>query len=408
MFATLSRLQYLFAAAAIIAFSAALSVFAGWQIGDELEAFYIEQLDAHIETRADHERHLFDEAERYVTRSETLFLQRLSAMDDDKVEAEFDRFFPLREDGTRRSVDALFDGLSLGSGDAVRGLAAFMGDGADMDVDRKRQFLTAFHVVRSVGEAYQGRFDSLYFFNRDRQVVIFDPNRDDELMFYRHDAPADFDLRGDDDARLFSSETNPDGRMLCSPLSRYLSDDVEGTGDRAMTSCRVPVHVDGELVGGFGTSIRMDGHFRHSMADTLPHGVNLVMDLHGDVLVRGRSRASTDTNLPADTLSALLASRRGNEGVIAVPGHDLLMGYVFITGPDWYFVSLVDTRHVSGHATSIACLIFLMSTLVGLIFLLTPPVVRWIREHGEHLAELDGPDRPHAPSASRPVERLTR
>ena len=192
MFATLSRLQYLFAAAAIIAFSAALSVFAGWQIGDELEAFYIEQLDAHIETRADHERHLFDEAERYVTRSETLFLQRLSAMDDDKVEAEFDRFFPLREDGTRRSVDALFDGLSLGSGDAVRGLAAFMGDGADMDVDRKRQFLTAFHVVRSVGEAYQGRFDSLYFFNRDRQVVIFDPNRDDELMFYRHDAPADF------------------------------------------------------------------------------------------------------------------------------------------------------------------------------------------------------------------------
>jgi hypothetical protein len=343
---------------------------------DALETAQEEHSQAYIRVRAEREQQLFDDAQVFVRTAESAFRRRLAVLDNADVSAEFERFFPLMPDGTRRSVPELFEGQTFPDGDHVYGVGSFLADGADMTLADKRLFLAAFQTVRSVGEAHINRFSSLYFFTPDRRVVIFAPGREDRLEFYRITAPADFDLRGDEDAALFDRATNPNGEMQCSRLSRFVYTDG---GERSATSCRLPIRRDGELLGGIGTSIMMTAHLERALRQPPPYGVNMLFDAEGNVIVRGDVfHAGQYVDPEADridpnTAMEMLRDDPRPSGVIQAPDSPYLIAYSRLDGPSWYFVSFIPLDVVWTKAANWARVVFVLTFLASLIFI----SIRW-------------------------------
>ncbi|WP_417467558.1 hypothetical protein [Maricaulis sp.] len=327
---------------ALCALLAALTGFIGYGIlVGALETAQAEHLQAYIQVRSEREARIFEDARVLNQSAELAFQRRLASLQGQPVEAEFDRLFPLYGDGTRRSAPDLFDGTPLPGGDVVFGVGAFLANGAEMTETDKRRYLAAFHTIRSVGEAYLGRFTSLYFFTPDRRMVIFAPGREDRLSFYRADAPADFELRGDEDAALFDLRLNPDSEMQCTRLSRFVYSDG---GDRAASACRQPVREGETLLGGFGTSISMNETLASALDTPPARGVNLLFDRNGDVISRGAVAQSAQPHpaLQPDAIMALLRADPRPFGVFVVPGGANMIAFSRIRGPSWYFVSVVD------------------------------------------------------------------
>ena len=362
------KMHYLFVAAwhVVIAglVATVVAVSAHGVMDQSLRTARAETLQSYIRVRADREQNLFDEARSFVNAAEQAFRRRLDQISPEQVEAEFDRFFPEHGDGTRRSVDALFDGTLLASGDYVFGLGAFLADSEAMTLEEKRRYMASFHAVRAVGEAHLGEFSSLYYFTPDRRVLIFAPEREDRLMFYRREAPADFQLQADEDPRLFSEVTNPNAEMQCTRLSRFVYND---SGERAATACRRPVRDGDTLLGAFGTSIMMNDYLAGTLENPPAGGLNMMFDRDGSVIARGSTSLSGDrTHVSPTAIMDLLADDPRPRGIVETPDRMHLIAFSRVAGPDWYFVSLVPLADLEASAQHQAAKLFILAFLVTL------------------------------------------
>jgi len=343
---TSRKLAFLIGQICVSFLLAGLTGLAGCKIFDHrLEAAQAEHLNAYIRVRAEREQEMFEDARRLNHAAEQAFRRRLAEMQDMPVDAEFDRFFPIMDDGTRRSAPELYDGTTLSAGDYVFGIGAFLAEGAAMTDTEKRRYLAGFQTVRAVGEAFLGRFSNLYYFTPDRRMVMFAPEREDRLVFYRSEAPADFDLRGDEDAALFDLRANPNSAMQCTALSRFVYADG---GDRAASACRQPVRDGDELLGAFGSSISMTETLASALDMPPSYGMNMLFDHAGNIISRGPPPAvragqdRSDAVLAPEAIMEMLQLDPRAFGVFAAPDGDWMIAFSRIEGPSWYFVSVVD------------------------------------------------------------------
>jgi hypothetical protein len=351
---------------------AGLVGFAGYRILYRgLETAQAEHLNVYIRVRAEREQQIFEDARALNHAAEQAYRRRLAVLQNVRVDDEFDRLFPLMNDGTRRSAPELFDGMPLSEGDYVFGVGAFLANGAAMTEVEQRRYLAGFHAVRAVGEAFMGRFTSLYYFTPDRRMVMFAPEREDRLQFYRIEAPADFDLRADEDDLLFDLRTNPASEMQCTPLSRFVYADG---GARAASACRQPVRDGEELLGGFGTSISMDETLASALDAPPAHGMNLLFDRDGNILSRGPlpaiGRRQPATALEPEAIMAMLLQDPRPYGVFIAPDGTRMIAFSRITGPSWHFVSVVELEALRQSARSWGWILFLL-TLAAMLGALT-------------------------------------
>lgn len=360
-------------------------------LGDALHAARAETLQTYIRMRGDREQAVFDRAETFILAAETAFERRLETLGDDEVEAEFDRFFPPHGDGTRRSAPDLFDGADLGGGDHTYGVGAFLGDGEAMTLEEKRRYLAGLHVVRTVGEAWLQQFSSLYYFTPDRRMVMFAPDREDRLEFYRFEAPADFPLQADEDPRLFSRETNPDGVMQCTQLSRFVYRDA---GERSATACRKPV-LDGDvLLGAFGTSMMMNDHLARALEEPPAGGVNLMLGRDHQVIARGRpAEQDDDVRVDPAALVDYLADDPRPRGIVRAEALGQMIAFSRVAGPDWYFVSVVPLDDiavtVSGRTRQVFLIVFFAALVVSALASLVWHYLPALRLPGQTAARTD-------------------
>ena len=346
---------------------AALTGFIGYRVFDDaLETAQAEHLHAYIRIRAEREQRVFQDARTLNQSAELAFRRRLEALQGQSIDAEFDQLFPLHGDGTRRSAPELFDGTALSGGDYVFGVGAFLANGDAMTETEKRRYLAAFQTVRSVGEAFLGRFTSLYYFTPDRRMVMFAPEREDRLSFYRIDAPADFDLRGDEDAALLDLHQNPNSEMQCTRLSRFVYSDG---GERAASACRQPVRDGDVLLGAFGTSISMSETLASALETPPSHGINMLFDRDGAVISRAAALPDgAGTMLQPDSIMGMLRNDPRPFGVFVAPDGAHMIAFSRIAGPSWYFVSVVELASIREAARFWAWTMFAVVLFASLAF----------------------------------------
>jgi signal transduction histidine kinase/ActR/RegA family two-component response regulator len=326
-----------------LAFTATGTIAAFVMFRDRVEQMRVADLKLYVEQRTKAEQAIFEEVRtKHLSATQALAL-RYDTQDPRQAVRDFDRFFPLLADGTRRSAPELASGVAVG-GDRLYGLTAFMSDGAHVSDDDKRLMMAMTYVVRASGEADRAGFDNFYFAGPSNRLIMFTPDHPEKISFYNHDAPSTLDLTHVDLVKMSLPQNDPTGATGCTKLTPLLTD----RSHRSMVSaCITPIYLHGRYVGTWADTMQMGSHFLSAMRDTLPGAVNLIIDEQGSLIAYPGFVATKYVTAPAirtyeeklklHDLARTIRAQGREYGVADSPDGKQLVAYGHIDSR-WYFL----------------------------------------------------------------------
>ncbi len=331
----------------------------------------VASLQVYVQERTAAEDRLFSELVKVHADATDALMRRIDRVKGPGLDARFDQLFPLQADGTRRSAPSLFDGRLSSDGGYVYGMGAFIANGENVTRDEKAFFVATLQVAAMVGEAQRSRYDNFYMFTTDNRLVMFGPDRDDRLSYYRKAAPADFSFQHEEMAEIMLPRNNPGRVMRCTKLRKLLSDP---TGKTLTTGCMTPIDVDGRHVASWGTTITLDSYLMEAIEDAIPGGENVIVSGDGQ-LIAAPGMGSRGIVSPRE-LSAQEA-RRDIKGLVrdirrsggpagAFERDGKVIAYGLLKEPDWYFVMTMPTSDIAWAAARTASWVLLFG-LLGII-----------------------------------------
>jgi hypothetical protein len=331
----------------------------------------VASLQVYVEERAAAEDRLFSDLVKVHGDATDALMRRIERVKGPGLDARFDQLFPIQADGTRRSDPSLFNGRLSSDGGYVYGMGAFIANGRDVTRDEKAFFVATLQVAAMVGEAQRSRYDNFYMFTTDNRLVMFGPDRDDRLMYYRKAAPADFSFQHEEMAKIMLPGNNPQRAMRCTKLRKLLSDP---TGKALTTGCMSPIDINGRHVASWGTTIPLDSYLMEAVADAIPGSENVIVSGDGELIAapgmgtRGivSPRELTAQEAKRDVLGLVRDIRRTglDAGAFERDGHVIAFGH--LKEPDWYFVMTMPTSDIAWAAAQTASWVLLFG-LLGII-----------------------------------------
>jgi len=271
--------------------------------------------------------------------------QRMNHLSDAAVAQQADAYFPVQADGTRRSRSKYFDGV-MEDGDYTYGMGAFVGHAKDVPPQEMKALVAAFKLVAGFGQAARREYDNFYFFTPwQTRLVMYGPDRPDHLMFYRHEAPADLSIAGEEMARITLPQFDPQRVTRCTNLQRLIQDNV---GKRLATACLTPAYVNGRYVGSFGSSMELT-HFFLSALNNTPSGASpLIVTSKGELIAYPgftdqskapeKTLAAYEKRFSLQKLVGEIAKDGRANGVIDSPDGRQIVAFGRLNGPNWYLL----------------------------------------------------------------------
>ena len=334
----------------------------------------------------------------------------------------FDRYFPAVGDGTRRSADSLWDGQDLALG-SVRGFGAFIAN-EEITPERKRTITAAFSALANFVDGLPANVSNIYFFSPDNDLIMFAPERDDQLLYYRQEAPADFDFQEEEFSVIVSPAVNPDGEMRCTSLSPILYDETERTWT---TGCMTPVRTRAGQVGALGSSILLNEIFMDDNSVPMEGVTRVVITRagqlisHPDFTVQSSARTQDFLDLATtdDPQLGAIWNAVKNDGSAKASGYlrdaDIYFEAQQLDQPEWIVVSFIsgETIRSNAFAASRPILISgLLGTALFALFIvmfvrrsLTGPIER-LAERVDGISAMHAADGIGATNAGNELERL--
>jgi signal transduction histidine kinase len=349
---------------------------------------------AYLQERRKVEERVYERINDAHASAQRMFEERLALLDSAAAARDFDRLFPLRADGTRRSAPWLFDGGRAPDGVHVSGMGSFMAHGERLTPREKAELYAAYLVLRDLGPMLEARLDNLYFFTPQDRMIIYGPAREDRLLYYREQAPASFAFQHEEFAIISTQAANPGAITRCTGLRRYLSDP---TGERLSSACVTPQDLAGRRAGVWGSSITLAEGLRTSVRDALPGTNNAVLDRQGNLIAHA-SLHETGLSEATIALGEQLGIRRVMEhirtsgaesGIVPGPVNGNYVVFARIAGPEWIFLSLVPEQSVSRHASESARVLLFIGALaiVAQVLLLSILMYRWVVRPTQRLTQ---------------------
>jgi signal transduction histidine kinase/ActR/RegA family two-component response regulator len=331
----------------------------------------VANLQVYVQERAAAEDRLFSDLVKVHADATDALMRRIERVKGPGLDARFDELFPLQADGTRRSAPSLFDGRLGPDGGYTYGMGAFIANGRDVTRDEKAFFVATLQVAAMVGEAQRSRYDNFYMFTTDNRMVMFGPDRDDRLEFYRRDAPATFAFQHEEMAQIMQPGSNPGRVMRCTKLRKLLSDP---TGKALTTGCMSPIDLNGRHVASWGTTIPLDSYLMEAVADAIPGGENVIVSGDGQLIAapgmgtRGIVSPGELTAQEAkrDVRGLVRDIRRTGVDAGAFERDGKVIAFGHLKEPDWYFVMTMPTSGIALSAARTASWVLLFG-LLGII-----------------------------------------
>ena len=331
----------------------------------------ISNLQLYVKERTNTEDRLFSDLVKVHADATEALMRRVRRLQGPALDAQFDRFFPLRSDGTRRSDPALFDGRADRDNDYMYGMGAFLADGRNVTQREKALFVTAMQIVAMAGESQHSRYDNFYMFTTDNRMVIYGPDRDDRLIYYRQDAPATLDFRNEEMTELTRPRANPARVMKCTKLRKLMSDP---TGKALTTACMTPIDIDGVHMGAWGTTVTLDSYLMTAVGESIQGGENLIVSADGELIAApglGKGGVVSPAELVREQerreIGPLVKSIRKRGGASGVfQDGERVIAYGHLKEPDWYFVMSLPTAEIAWSAARTASWVLLFG-LIGIV-----------------------------------------
>jgi signal transduction histidine kinase/ActR/RegA family two-component response regulator len=313
-------------------------------------------LTKYVQERGVREEQLFFTLEDVQTKATEIFDRHYENLTTARIEEMLDRYFPVAADGTRRSTPGIYDGEYVDGVGWIQGFGAYLSGRHEMTDARKRTLVSAFMTLGTLAPSVDGNLESLWFTTDFTDILIFAPNRANNLLFYRRDAPADFDLSDAPFNDTSSFENNPAGITKCTPLTRLV---YVPSGDALTTGCQTPMRQNGSQIGIWGTTLPMEAAFRASLQELPTKKADLFFMTPEGQLIAHRDLLSGEHVTAAqverithemnpEKLAKILSARGIKSGAIASsinPFSDISVVY-HLDIPDWYFVIHVEHTQI--------------------------------------------------------------
>ncbi|MGD1956132.1 MAG: histidine kinase dimerization/phospho-acceptor domain-containing protein [Sphingomonadales bacterium] len=188
----------------------------------------------------------------------------LSAADNEV----FELLFPIAPDGTRRSIDALFDGMVLPNGDYVYGFSAYIRDGSGITNQRKRMLLSAFHTMKKQASGADDAIDNLFYATNTTEILAFAPFFPEAMLFYRRYAPPGINVMERGFVFPLRGSFLENRAVACGDLFRIGQGRANGYPS---ITCQIPFYTNGEPTGVIGKvltpSALYGSQYRHAVPE---------------------------------------------------------------------------------------------------------------------------------------------
>ncbi|MDP2260925.1 MAG: ATP-binding protein [Caulobacter sp.] len=331
----------------------------------------VASLQIYVRERTAAEDRLFSDLVKVHADATDALMRRIDRVKGPGLDTRFEQLFPLQADGTRRSAPALFDGRLGPDGGYTYGMGAFIANGAAVTRDEKAFLVATLQVAAMVGEAQRSRYDNFYMYTTDNRLVMFGPDRDDRLEYYRRDAPADFAFQHEEMAQIMQPGANPARVMRCTKLRKLLSDP---SGKALTTGCMSPIDLNGRHVASWGTTITLDSYLMEAVEDAIPGSENVIVSGDGELIaapgmgtrgvVSPRELAAQEARRDVPGLVRDIRRSGGSAGAFERDGKVIAFGH--LKEPDWYFVMTMPTSDIAWSAARTASWVLLFG-LLGII-----------------------------------------
>ncbi len=324
----------------------------------ETKAF-LERLESRVVTDTTKHDQIFTAARRSQRLAAAAFEQRLDAWRSrPDLTEKFNTIFEAKDDGTYRSRDQDFDGALSDEGQWIYGLGAFIAPNIKDDLERQAQLLAAYDIVTRFGEGSLFWADNFYYFTPKDDVIIFAPQREDRLEFYRKTAPADFTFRHRGLAMHVRPDMNPERTMRCSGLVGAVYD---STKMRLSSGCQSPMDLGTEHVGAFGVTFFLNGWLSEAIANPIEGMKPFIIQADGEMIAHevlvdrsGGEEVAKQfaADMQADELVKAISATGKTHGTLFFEPWDSYVAYAMFTGPSWYYVARIPKSTVRSVALS--------------------------------------------------------
>ncbi|MEM1381424.1 MAG: ATP-binding protein [Pseudomonadota bacterium] len=370
----------------------------------EVSAYRLARMIDRTNERATEQMGDFEDFGAALQQSVAAFQRTRSTMTIDRALPVFVEAFPPFGDGSRRSIDGLFDGTIDARGRNVFGMGALIPSSTVMAEERILNLMAGYEVVSTFGPALKGQMDSFWFFTMAGDIVVFAPDRENRLRPYRYDLPGDFDFSTHQVASLARKDVNPDRAMICGQLDGMVYDRDAKTASLT-SSCQIPIDDEnGEQIGSFGTTLPITGWINATVQTkaSAKHRYMLVsleqgLLAHRDLRAGGHPddiAALTD----AEGVAAFRGKLVGESGSFKHPTMDTTVAFRRIDGPNWYLVAVQPNSVIAGAAAGTAILAASATGLTAILLLLIIGylVLRLVAQPLQALADEADKDIPQA------------
>lgn len=367
----------------------------------------VASLQVYVQERTAAEDRLFSDLVKVHGDATDALMRRIERVKGPDLDARFDALFPLQADGTRRSAPALFDGRSDADGDYIFGMGAFLANGEAVSRDQKAFYVAALQVAAMVGEAQHSRYDNFYMYTTDNRMVMFGPDREDRLEYYRKGAPADFSFQHEEMAKIVLPGENPSRVMRCTKLRKLLSDP---TGKALTTGCMTPIDIDGRHVAAWGTTITLDSYLMEAVGDAIPGSENVIVSGDGQLIaapgmsLRGvvspQELEAQERKRDVPGLVREIRRTGVNAGAFERDGNVIAFGH--LKEPNWYFVMTMPTSDIAWAAARTASSVLLF----GLLGIVVQAMLLYRLVRREVVAPLETLSRSHTTGGDAAVSQV--
>jgi len=313
----------------------------------QVEQHRMADLALYVQERTRTEQELFDTLRAKQAAATDALRRRLSLMrPGPEVDRQFEHWFPLKGDGTRRSSDSLYEGEQTGDGDSIYGVGAFIGHAADLTEEDKRVITAATLVVNRVGESDLAKFENFFFLTPNDRLILFAPNRGERLAFFRKTAPAGTDFDHTDQGAYPLPANDAARQMRCTPLSPLMQDKTQST---LISGCVSPVYVNGRYVGAWGTTVMAGSYLTQVLRNTPDGATSLIASDTGRLVafpgftrpqaLNPKAVSALEQTYGLKALVARIHAQGKATGVVESPDGKMLVAYGHLDGPSWLLLT---------------------------------------------------------------------
>lgn len=335
----------------------------------------------------------------------------------------FSSLFPAKGDGTRRSADGIWTGEAGRLG--PKGYGAFISS-EDIASLRQAKLLAAFDTLGMMAEGLPRTIDNFYFFSPENDLIMYAPDRTDELAFYRKNAPSDWAFQDEEFSTIILPQNNPAGHMRCTGLQPVMYDDQRKTWT---TGCMTPVRIGGQQIGAWGSSIPLDTIFPNNAENAEGDITQIVITGDGQLIrhptytVQSSTRTGHFLNLDESDDPALSAlwQRLKSGSPTAQSGYleasDQYYSAAQLNQPRWFVISTIPGEQARKQAFLAARSVLIAGTistaafaLFLIIFLrrqLGAPLTR-LAERADSISAYTANDSDHTAAGTGEIARLDR